>query len=426
MFWKSENWLAKKNMATKLPSFETPFETYQATKIIGEGGAGRVYEVTNSSGDILALKCLAPDRVTSERLKRFKNEIGFCQRHNHPNIIRVIDTGSISIKSVKCPFYIMKRYSGTLRTHMGRMNPEEAMRAFSQVLDGVEAAHLVGVWHRDLKPENVLWNNNDKVLAVADFGIAHFEEEEIYTAVETKIAARMANFQYSAPEQRVRGAQVDRRADIFSLGLILNELFTGEVPQGAGFKRIGDMNAAHGYLDDIVDSMIQQNVQNRPESIEVVKKELIGRKNAFVALQQYDEAKKQVVSASIPSEFEPISLIGLDYENGMLTLKLSQNVPPGWTNEFQNPRGGHMAIRGYGPENFQIRGDTASINIRGNEKLIQDVVNHVKLYVTAANRGYVEQQRERAARQEHEQRAALEKKIAEADLKKNILSKVKL
>lgn len=413
-------------MASKLPLFETPFEAYQATKVIGEGGAGRVYEVNNSSGDIFALKCLAPDRVTSEKLKRFKNEIGFCQRQNHANIIQVIDTGATSIKDVKCPFYIMKRYSGTLRMHMGQMKPEEAMRAFSQILDGVEAAHLASVWHRDLKPENVLWNDSDKVLAIADFGIAHFEEDEIYTAVETKIAARMANFQYSAPEQRVRGAQVDHRADIFSLGLILNELFTGEVPQGAGFKRIADVNAAYVYLDDIVDLMIQQNPLNRPGSIEAIKKELIGRKNTFIALQQYDATKKQVISTTTPPEFEPISLIGLDFANGTLTLKLNRNVPPGWTQEFQQPRGGHSYISGYGPENFQVRGDTASISVRESEKLIQDIVNHVKEYVVAANRGYLEQLREHAAQNERQQRAALEKKVAEAELRKNILSKVKL
>ena len=413
-------------MVTKLPSFETPFETYRATKIIGEGGASYVYEVINSSDDILALKCLAPDRVTSERLKRFQNEIGFCQRHDHANIVRVVDTGPAFIKGKKCPFYVMKRYSGTLRTHMGRMNPEEAMHAFSQMLDGVEAAHLVGVWHRDLKPENVLWNDNERVLVVADFGIAHFKEEEIFTAVETNIAARMANFQYSAPEQRVRGNQVDHRADIFALGLILNELFTGEVPQGTGIKRITDTNAAYGYLDDIVESMIQQKPQNRPESIEAVKKELIGRKNAFIALQQYDQTKKQVVSTSTPPEFEPISLIGLDFANGTLTLKLSRNVPPGWTQEFQQPRGGHSSIPGYGPENFQIRGDIASISVREDEKLVQNVVDHAKQYVAAANRGYVEQLREHAAREERQQRAALEKKMAEAELRKNILSKVKL
>lgn len=413
-------------MATKFPIYETPFESYSPTKVIGEGGAGRVFEATNSSGEVFALKCLSPERITSERLKRFKNEIEFCQRQNHANIVSVVDAGVANIKGIKCPFYVMRRYSGTLRSHIERLKPEEVMPAFSQVLDGVEAAHLAGVWHRDLKPENVLWNNEDRILVVADFGIAHFEEDEIYTAVETKNAGRMANFQYSAPEQRARGSAVDRRADIFSLGLILNELFTGEIPQGAGYTRIRQANPVFGYLDDIVDSMIQQNPRNRPDSIEVIKKELIGRKISFVALQEYDKAKRQVVSASAPPEFEPLSFASLDYANGGLTLKLNRNVPAGWAQEFQNPRGGHRFIGGYGPESFQIHGDKVSINVRHDQALIQEIVDYAKQYLDAANRGYVEQIRQRAAQEERQKRAALEKAVAEAELRKNILSSVKL
>lgn len=410
----------------KLPSFDTPFDLYQATEIIGEGGAGIVYGVTNSSGEKFALKCLAPGRVTSERLKRFKNEITFCQRQDHRNIVKVQDAGSTTTKGVKCPFYVMRRFTGTLRTHMQELRADDALRVFAQILDGVEAAHLSNVWHRDLRPENVLWDERDKTLVISDFGIAHFEVEEIYTAVETKIASRMANFLYSAPEQRVRGASVDRRADIFSLGLILNELFTHEVPQGAGFKRIRDSNPTYAYVDELVDAMIQQNPDKRPATIEAIKKELIGRKNAFVALQALDAAKKQVVPASSPGHFEPLTIIGLDYTNGGLSLELSGNVPPGWTHEFQRPRGGHSYILGYGPEAFQIRGRTLSIGVRENENLVQQVVDHAKSYVAAANAGYVEQQKELAARQEREQRATLEKKVAEAELRKNVLSKVRL
>jgi len=412
--------MAKRN------SFESPFDIYSVSELIGEGGAGLVYEVTNTAGESLALKCLAPERVTAERLKRFKNEITFCQKQDHPNIIKVVDTGSTQIKNVKCPFYVMRRYRGTLRTRIRDVKPDDALRVFSQILDGVEAAHLANVWHRDLKPENILWNESNETLVIADFGIAHFEEEEIYTAVETKAAARMANFLYSAPEQRVRGAAVDRRADIFSLGLLLNELFTKEVPQGSGFTRISSTHAAFGYIDDLVDSMIQQNPNNRPPTIEAIKKELIGRKNAFVALQQYDAATKQVVSSPKPSEFTPLTLAGLDYKNGTLTLKLSGNVPMGWTQEFQQPRGGHSSILGYGPENFQIQGDIITIRVRDDASFIQQIVDHAKNYVAAANRGYVEQQKEIATRQEREQRAALEKKVAEAELRKNILAKVKL
>lgn len=413
-------------MATNPPSFETPFDTYTATKVIGEGGAGRVYEVANTAGEVFALKCLAPERVTSERLKRFKNEVAFCQKQEHANIVKVLDTGATSIKGAKCPFYVMQRYAGTLRTHIGQLKPEDALRVFAQILDGVEAAHLTGVWHRDLKPENVLWNDRENIPVVGDFGIAHFEVEEIFTAVETKVAARMANFLYSAPEQRARGAQVDRRADIFSLGLMFNEMFTKEVPQGAGFKRVKDVNAAYAYVDEIVETMIQQNPQNRPATIETVKKELIGRKNAFVALQQYDVSTKQVLSASTPPAFEPISLIGLDYTKGTLTLKLSRNAPPGWAQEFQHPRGGHSGVMGYGPESFHISGDTATIGVREDERLVQTLVDNAKNYAAAANRSFVERQREQAAREDREQRTALERKVAEAELRKNILTKVKL
>lgn len=299
------------------------------------------------------------------------------------------------------------------------------MRVFSQILDGVEAAHLARVWHRDLKPENMLASDNNNVV-VADFGIAHFEEEEIYTAVETKVAARMANFQYSAPEQRVRGEKVDHHADIFALGLILNEMFTGEVLHGAGYKRIGDVNPAYAYLDDIVDRMIQQNPHKRPDSIEAIKKELIGRRTAFIALQRYDESKKQVVNAAMPLDFEPISIIDFDYAGGTLQLKLSRNIPPGWTQEFQNPRGGHSFIQGYGPGQFNIRGDSVSIRVHENENLVQSLVNNAKEYVAAANHGYLEQIRYQARHDEQQQRAALEKKVAEAELRKNILAKVKL
>lgn len=410
----------------KLPPFETPFDSYTSVGVIGEGGAGMVYEVRNSAGETFALKCLAPDRVNADRLKRFKNEIAFCQKQDHPNIVKVLDTGATNLKGVKVPFYVMRRYTGTLRTHMDGLKAGDALQAFSHLLNGVEAAHLSNVWHRDVKPENVLWDRAGASLVLSDFGIAHFEVEEIYTAVETKAAARMANFLYSAPEQRVRGAKVDHRADIFSLGLILNELFTGEVPQGSGFKRVGSVHAEYSYVDDLVDAMIQQDPQKRPQSIEEIKKELIGRKNAFVALQQYEATKKQVVPTGSMVDFEPITLVGLDYSKGMLTLQLSRNVPAGWAQEFQQPRGGHSSIMGYGPEAFQVRGNTLTLNIRDDEHLVQEVVSHAKNYVAAANRGYVQQQQEINARNEREQRLALERAVAEAELRKNILKNVKL
>ena len=86
----------------------------------------------------------------------------------------------------------------------------------------------------------------------------------------------------------------------------------------------------------------------------------------------------------------------------------------------------HSAIMGYGPEAFQVRGSTLTLNIRDDERLVQQVVDHAKNYVAAANRGYVQQQQELNARAEREQRLALERSVAEAELRKNILRNVKL
>ena len=411
-------------MATTLKSFETPFDIYTEVGLLGEGGAGRVYEVRNEKGETFALKCLSPDKITSERRKRFKNEIGFCQRTLHRNIVKVIDTGIIEVKKTVCPFYVMPRCKGTLRTLIAKTPASEVLSLFAQMLDGVEAAHKLNVWHRDLKPENVLWDGSS--LIVADFGIAHFEAEAIYTAVETKVASRMANFMYSAPEQRERGGSVDHRADVFSLGLMLNEMFTHEVPHGAGYRTIGSVASDLAYLDPIVERMIQKSPEKRYQAIDEVKSDLIGHKNAFVAFQRLDEAKRQVVASSAPPTFEPLKIVDFDYSGETLLLHLNRNVPSGWAQEFRQPRGGHSAVLGYGPERFQIQGRTLAITARDSESLIQSLVNHAKAYVGAANHGYVLQQQELAAREEREGRAAHEKRVAEAQLRANILKNVKL
>lgn len=411
-------------MAKKLQTFESPFDIYTEVGILGEGGAGRVYEVQNDKGEVFALKCLSPDKITTERRKRFKNEIGFCQRALHRNIVRVLDTGIIDLKGTMCPFYVMPKCRGTLRTLIQNTLPSQVLGLFSQILDGVEAAHLLNVWHRDLKPENILWDGSSVI--IADFGIAHFETEAIYTAVETKVASRMANFMYSAPEQRARGSAVDHRADVFSLGLMLNEMFTHEVPQGVGYRTIGSVAPNLAYLDPIVERLIQKSPERRYQAIDEVKRDLIGNKNAFVAFQKLDEAKRQVVASNSAPKFEPLKIVGLDYSGQTLVLTLDRNVPSGWSQEFHQPRGGHSSILGYGPERFQIRASTLSIAVREDESLIQSLVNNAKGYVDAANRGYVLQQQEITATRERAERKALEERIAEAHLRASILNNVKL
>src|SRR5205085_6870766 len=160
---------------------------------------------------------------------------------------------------------------------------------------GVEAAHLLHVVHRDLKPENVLYDETQDRLLVADFGIAHFEIEDLYTAAETSPNDKLANFQYAAPEQRRRGSQVGYPADIYALGLILNEMFTGLVPYGTGYETISDVAPDYGYLDDMVAEMLHQSVERRTNSIAEIKRQLIGRGDEFARFQRLNELKQTVV-----------------------------------------------------------------------------------------------------------------------------------
>src|SRR5207302_9778734 len=133
--------------------------------------------------------------------------------------------------------------------------------------------------------ENVLYDRKEGILVVADFGIARFTDFEHATMVETKFGTKLANLAYSAPEQRVKGGAVDQRADIFALGLILNEMFTGQVIQGAGYRKIGSVAAELAYLDSTVELMIQNDPSARASSIGQLKKDLIARGKEFTTQQ---------------------------------------------------------------------------------------------------------------------------------------------
>jgi serine/threonine protein kinase len=279
-----------------LRRFDTATNTYESCGIIGEGANGKVYAVSDRDANNFALKLLSG--TSNEKEKRFKNELSFCRRNEHDRIVRVLDEGVAITVSRREPFYVMPLYKSSLRALMKEgLQDKEVLGLFLDMLDGVEAAHIQGIIHRDLKPENFLVDQSRRVV-VADFGIAHFEEDQLATFIETKDGDRLANFQYAAPEQKTRDGTVDRRADIFALGLILNELFTEHIPQGANFATIASTASSFAYLDPIVEKMIQQHPKDRPSSIAAVKQEMELRGKEFIAYQEYDAARKRVVPAA--------------------------------------------------------------------------------------------------------------------------------
>jgi hypothetical protein len=221
----------------------------------------------------------------------------------------------------------------------------------------------------------------DNHLVVADFGIAHFGEEELLTAVETKNDERLANFIYAAPEQKIRGGLIDQRVDIFALGLILNEMFTATVPLATGHPLIANACASYSYLDEIVGRMVLHFADQRYPSITKIKEELVGRGHAFVELQKLDEVRRTVVPASTPDDplvgqdikivdfaFEP----GRSFEQGELICFFNINPPEPWKaalhtlQSFRSSLHAHPTrIRFYPKSADAINGTNLSLNCAG-------------------------------------------------------------
>lgn len=223
-------------MSKKTRIFDTFTESYTRIKSIGNGGAGTVFEVESSDGTRYALKLLSAEAARStSKLKRFIQEAQFERDCKCEFIVNAIDFGCLYSGDNKQPFYVMPLMYGSLANLISRrveFSSTTLLKMFIDLLSGLRHFYSGGNYHRDIKPQNILYDDTLKRLVLSDLGIAHIETHYPGATVETVASDRLANFQYAAPEQRVKGGKCDQRADIYAYGLILNELFTGTAPQG--------------------------------------------------------------------------------------------------------------------------------------------------------------------------------------------------
>ena len=215
------------------------FGHYKISKRIGTGGMGEVYLATDvTAGRKAALKLL-PIRFTgdAERLKRFQQEAHAVVALNHPNILTVYEIG----KDHATHYIASELIEGeTLRQRLlrGRMEVGEAVDVAIQVGSALTAAHEAGIVHRDINPGNIMLRP-DGYVKVLDFGIAKLAESafaeatadgaEPMTLAETNLGSILGTVRYMSPEQAC-GVPVDKRTDIWSLGVALYEMVTGHAP----------------------------------------------------------------------------------------------------------------------------------------------------------------------------------------------------
>ncbi len=409
---------------TEMPKtiyFRTGLSTFKRGAQLGQGGAGKVFAVTDEHGDQFALKLLGADKTTSQTRKRFSNEIRFCRNPPHKNIIEVLDHGPYIFGQKETLFYVMPLFDKTFRKLIeeGR-DPAEMLNVLLDAMKGLSAAHKKSVWHRDVKPENILASSDLSQVVVADWGIAHFTEEELHTFVETKPGQRLANFEYAAPEQGPRGKKVDHRADIYALGLVMTEIFTGEVPRGANPTKIGEVREDFAFLDEVAEGMRNQNPDSRPGSIEyilgeiAVRRELAASSGRIAALQATKLESDQPYD---PLLAEPVELVrgGADYRDGTLFLKLSQPVTPQWKTAFgQQPIQSSMVDRRgqrKDPQSFTFNGDVMRIEI--DEGNINQLMPYVHRYLHDGNNHYRKDMQEEQRRREQAQKSEIKRRIEE-------------
>ena len=232
----------------------------------------RVYKARDPLVDrIVALKVLSPERaVDPEWIERFTREARALARLNHPHIVQVHRFG-ISPQ----PHLVMEFVDGVnLRQAMqeGGLSVREALVIVPKLCDALHFAHEHGVLHRDIKPENVLVDTEGRV-KVVDFGLAKLRDDGVLHFTLTQSGARLGTLAYMAPEQVENPSDVDHRADIYSLGVVLYEMLTGELPLGR-FPSPSEANGTDPRLDAVVLRTLEKKKENRFADAETMRTEL--------------------------------------------------------------------------------------------------------------------------------------------------------
>jgi len=236
----------------------------------------------------------------------------------------------------------------------------------------------------------------------------------------------LANFQYAAPEQRSRGHAVDQHADIYALGLILNEMFTGEVPSGTGYNTIARVALDYEYLDSMVEEMIRQSPQERIHSVEEIKNQLIGRKNEFVTRQRISELNDTVVPVTElddPLIADPPRLVNFDWDRRVLTLFFQRPVNEDWKWALRN-MGSHSSLLGKGPEFFKIQGEKAII--AADESDVQRIINDFNHWLPQVNKVYERRISVQKQQAEEERRKELEQQVKAQEARQRVLKNTKI
>lgn len=279
---------------------------YRIIGLVGKGGMGEVYKAEDLELEqMVALKFLPQDLSSNdELLRRFRGEVRNARQVSHRNVCRVFDIGE-----TEGLYYITMEYVdgddlSMLLRRIGRLPSDKAVEISREICVGLAAIHKAGILHRDLKPANIIIDSKGEA-RITDFGIA---------AVEAEIQgdeSRVGTPAYMSPEQ-IDGLEVTQRSDIYSLGLVLYEIFTGK-PAFEG-ESVHELRVKHAttspkhpseivagidpIVEKLIDRCLEKSPGDRPESAMRVAMSLPGGDPLQVALEAGETPSPEMVAAS--------------------------------------------------------------------------------------------------------------------------------
>jgi serine/threonine-protein kinase len=298
-------------------------DRYRIVALLGKGGMGEVYRADDLTlGQSVALKFLPRHLIDdADRLARFRGEVRIARQISHPNVCRVYDITEHDGQSFLTMEYIDGEDLATLLRKVGRLPEERGVEIARQLCLGLAAAHDREVLHRDLKPANVMLDGRGQV-RVLDFGLA--------AAAKDVADARSGTPLYQSPEQ-ISGKEVTVRSDIYALGLVLYELFTGRRPfPGSGrdsepskpSSHVSNLNPA---VERVILKCLESDPAKRPNSAYEVLARLPGGDPLAAALAAGETPSPQLV-ADAPIEGSLLPAVA----GGLLAVVVVGLLAAGW------------------------------------------------------------------------------------------------
>jgi predicted Ser/Thr protein kinase len=276
-------------------------ERYRIIGIIGRGGMGEVYRASDLKlSQPVALKFL-PEEVAAKPglLDRFHGEVRIARQVSHPNVCRVYDIGEAEGSAFISMEYVDGEDLGSLLRRIGRLPGDKAIEIARKLCAGLAAAHSKGVLHRDLKPANIMIDGRGQVL-IMDFGLAALADQVGGAEVRNGTPA------YMAPEQ-LAGKEVSQRSDIYALGLVLYEIFTGQrafktADRSAIPSAVSVVRDVDPVIERVIARCLDPEPAKRPQTALAVARMLPGGDPLAEALAAGDTPSPELVANSGSTE----------------------------------------------------------------------------------------------------------------------------